>query len=121
MKKLAWLRAILISLTLERLYMAANLKILAALFAMVVACAEIASAADAPKASAHEDRGVVERIGEAAENVGKKIEQTVTGIVNKFEEQRVGERLGETIKNVATRTGEELERVANKIEEKFSK
>jgi hypothetical protein len=121
MKKLVWFRDIMAPLTPERLYMAANVKILAGLFAMVVACAETASAADAPKASTHEDRGVAERIGEAAENVGKKIEQAVTEVVNKFEEQRVGQRLEGTIKNVATRTSEELERVANKIEEKFSK
>jgi hypothetical protein len=108
-------------MTRERLYMAANVKILAGLFPMVVTCAETASAADAPKASTHEDRGVAERLSEAAENVGKKIERAVTGVLNKFEEQRVGARLGETIKNVATRTGEELERVANKIKEKFSK
>jgi hypothetical protein len=121
MKKLVWFRDVLIWLTLEMPYMAANVKMLAGLYAMVVACAETASAADAPKASTHEDRGVAERIGEAAEDVGKKVEQTVTEVVKKVEEQRVGERLGETIKNVATRTAEELECVANKIEEKFSK
>jgi hypothetical protein len=121
MKKLVCFRDVLIWLTLEMPYMAANAKMLAGLFAMVVVCAETASAADAPKASTHEDRGVAERIGEAAENAGKKIEQAVTGVVKQFEDQRVGERLGETIKNAATKTGEELERVANKIEEKFSK
>lgn len=114
MKKLVWFRAILILPTRERPYVTANLKILAWLIAMVVACVKTAYAADVPKVSAHEERGIAERISEAAENMGKKIEQAVNGVVKKLEEQRVGERLGETIKNVATRTGEELERVAKK-------
>jgi hypothetical protein len=101
--------------------MVANLKILAWLFAMVVACVKTAYAADVPKPSAHEKCGVAERVGEAAENLSKKIEQAVNGVVKKLEEQRVGERFGETIKNVATRTGEELERAEKKIEGKFSK
>ena len=101
--------------------MATKWKKLVGLFAMMAACIESVSAAEAPKASRGEDRGVVERFGEAAENVGKKIEEAVTGVATKFEEQRVGERLGETIKNAATRTGEELERVGKTIEDKFSK
>jgi hypothetical protein len=121
MKKLVWFRAILILPTRERRYVTAILKILVGLFVLVVAGAETAFAADAPKPSAHENRGVAERVGEAAENLSKKIEQAVNGVVKKFEEQRVGERFRETIENVATRTGEELERVGKKIEDKFSK
>ena len=100
---------------------AAKWKMLAGMFAMMVVCVDPASAAEALKASAHENRGAAERLSEAAENVGKKIEEAVTGVAKKFEEQRVGERLGETIKNAATKTGEELERVGKKIEDKFSK
>jgi hypothetical protein len=88
---------------------------------MVVECGEAASAADSPKPSARKDRSSVERIGEAAENVGKKIEQAVTVVVKNVEEQRVGERLQATIKNAATKTGKKLERVGKKIKEKFSK
>lgn len=95
-------------------------KTLAAAFAIVV-CAGSADAAEAPKASEKEDRGVVKKIEETAHNVGKRIEEGVTGTVKTFEEQRVGERLGETIKNAATKTGEELERVGKKIESTFSK
>jgi formiminotetrahydrofolate cyclodeaminase len=101
--------------------MAAPWKVLAGMIALIVICVEPAYAAEAPKASTREDRSAVERIGEAAENVGKKIEKAVTGVVKKVEEQRVGERLRETIKNAATRIGEELERIGKKIEEKFSK
>lgn len=104
-----------------RVLVAAKWNVLAGIFAMMVVCVDPASAAEAPKASAHENRGVMERLGEAAENVGKKIEEAVTGVAKKFEEQRVGERLGETIKNAATKTGEELERVGKQIEDKFSK
>lgn len=96
-------------------------KMIAAVFTILMACGEPASAAESPNPSAHEDRGIAERMGEAAENVGKKIEQAVTGVVKKVEEQRVGERLQTTIKTAATKTGEELERVGKKIEEKFSK
>lgn len=96
-------------------------KMITDVFAMAVACGEAASAADSPKPSAREDLSVAEQIGEAAENVGKKIEQAVTGVVKKVEEQRVGERLQATIKSAATKTGEELERVGKKIEKKFSK
>jgi ribosome-binding protein aMBF1 (putative translation factor) len=109
------------SLTLREVYVAGNWKMRACIFAMVMACVEPASAAGAPIPSARENRGVAERIGEAAENVGKKIEKTVTGIVKKLEEPRVGERLGETIKNAARKTGVELERLGKKIEDKFSK
>jgi ribosome-binding protein aMBF1 (putative translation factor) len=96
-------------------------KMLVCIFAMVMVCVEPASAAGAPIPSPREDRGVAERIGEAAENVGKKIEQAVTGIMKKVEEQRVGERLGETIKNAARKTGVELERLSKRIEDKFLK
>lgn len=101
--------------------MAAKGKMFAGTFALMVVCVEPPSAADPPKASAREDRGIAERIREAAQNVGKKIEQAVTGVAKKFEEQRMGERLRETITNAATRTGEELERLGKKIEDKFSK
>ena len=91
------------------------------IFALMVACIEPVWGAEAPKASAREDRGITERIREAAENVGKKIDQAVTSAAKKFEEQRVGEQLRDTVKNAATRTGEELERIGKKIEDKFSK
>ena len=120
-RKLVWFRGILKLLELRERDVAGNWKMLAGVFAIVVACGEPVSAADSPKPSMREDRGVAERIGEAAENVGKKIEQAVSGVVKKVEEQRVGERLQRTIKNAATKTGEELERVGKKIEEKFSK
>jgi hypothetical protein len=105
---------------LRERYMTEKWKMIPTVFAMVVACGEAAPAADSPKPSAHEDRGIAERIGEAAENAGKKIEQAVTGVVKKVEEQRMGERLQATIESAATKTGEELERVGKKIEEKFS-
>ena len=120
-RKLVWFRGIVKLLELRERDVAEKWKMLAAVFAMVVECGEAASAADSPKPSAREDRSAVERIGEAAENVGKKIEQAVTVVVKKVEEQRVGERLQATIKNAATKTGEELERVGKKIKEKFSK
>lgn len=101
--------------------MSGKSKMLASMFALMVACVEPACADEAPKTSAHEDRGVAEQIREAAENVGKKIDQAVTAAAKKFEEQRVGERLRETIKNAATRTGEELKRIGKKIKDKFSK
>lgn len=101
--------------------MAGKWKMLACIFAMVMACVEPASAAGAPIPLAREDRGLAERISEVAENVGKKIERAVTGIVKKLEEQRVGERLGETIKNAARKTGIELERLGKRIEDKFSR
>ena len=69
--------------------MAAKWNVLAGMFAMIVVCVDSASAAEAPKAPAHENRGVAERLSDAAENVGKKIEEAVTGVAKKFEEQRV--------------------------------
>lgn len=101
--------------------MTAKWNMLPGTLAMIIACVLPASAAERPKTAGREDRGVAERLGEAAENVGKKIEQAVTAVVKQFEEQRAGERLGETIKNTATKTGEELDRLEKKIEEKFSK
>jgi hypothetical protein len=101
--------------------MTAPWKMLAGMIALIVVCVEPAYAAEAPKASTREDCGIAERIREAADNVGKKIDHAVTGAATKFEEQRVGERLRETIKNAATRTGEELERIGKRIEDKFSK
>jgi len=50
----------------------------------------------------------------------KKIDEAVTELVKKFEEQRAGERLREKMKNAATKTGEELERVGKEIRDKFS-
>jgi len=99
---------------------AAKWNILALMFIMVLVCFEPAVAAEAPKASAREDRGIGDRLGEAAQNMGKKIDHAVTELVKKFEEQRVGERLREKMKNAATKTGEELERVGKEIKDKFS-
>jgi formate-dependent nitrite reductase cytochrome c552 subunit len=106
---------------LRERYMSEKWKMIAAMFAMVLMCGEPVSADDSPKRSAHEDRSVAVRIGEALENVGKRIEQAVTGVMKKVKEQRVGERLQATIKSAATKTGEELERVGKMIEENFSK
>jgi hypothetical protein len=119
-RKLVWFRGIVKLLELRERDVAGNWKLLAGVFAMVVACGESASAAESLQPSARQDRGVAERIGETVENVGKKIEQAVTGVVKKVEAQRVGEQLGKTLKSAATKTGEELERVGKKLEEKFS-
>jgi phage-related protein len=108
-------------LKFRRLSVAEKWKMLAGIFVAMMVCVESASAAETSKTSAREDHGVAERLGEAAENVGKKIEQAVTGVAKQFEEQRVGERFVETIKKAGTKTGEELERVGKKIEDAFSK
>lgn len=100
--------------------MAGKWTMLAGVFVTMVACGELVYAAESPKPSAREDHGIAERIDEAAETVGKNIDQAVTAIVKQLEEHRVGERLGETLKNAATKTGEALERVGKQIEDKFS-
>lgn len=100
--------------------MAAKWNILAVMFILMVMCLEPAVAAETPKASAREDRGIGERLGETAQNMEKKIDQAVIELVKKFEEQRVGERLREKMKNAVTKTGEELERVGKEIKDKFS-
>jgi len=107
-------------LKLGRSSVAAKWNILALMFIIVVVCLEPAIAVEAPKASAQDDRGIGERLGEAAQNMEKKIDEAVTELVKKFEEQRAGERLREKMKNAATKTGEELERVGKEIRDKFS-
>ena len=95
---------------------AAKWNILALMFIIVVVYLEPAIAAEAPKASAQDDRGIGERLGEAAQNMEKKIDEAVTELVKKFEEQRLREKM----KNAATKTGEELERLGKEIRDKFS-
>ena len=101
--------------------MSAKSIIFAGVFLATVVWVESAPIAETSRTSVREDRGVAERLGEAAENVRKKVEQAVNGVANKFEEQRVGERFVEKIKNAGTKTAEELERLGKKIEDAFSK
>jgi len=91
------------------------------IFAIALLCLDPASAADPPKRPAREDQSVTERILEATQNLGKKIDQAVARAQKQFEEQRTRERLREKIKNAATRTSEELERIGKRIKDKFSK
>jgi len=94
---------------------------LAGMFIRLVVCLEPTVAAEAPKGSARENRGIAEQLGEAAQKMEKKFNQAVTELEKKFEEQRMGERLREKMKDAATKTGEELERVGKEIKDKFSK
>jgi hypothetical protein len=88
---------------------------------VIVTSSGFAGAADTPPDSEKGPPGIVNKFEEAGRNVGKRVEEAVTGTVKKFEDQRVAERLADNIKKAAEKTGEEFERTGKRIQEKFSK
>ena len=87
------------------------------LLAIGVSRGECLFAADS---TSSEGPGVVERVGETAKKVGKKIEEGVTKAVKKIEEKHVVDKVEQKLKKAADKTAEGFEKAGKKIEQKLS-
>lgn len=64
--------------------------------------------------------GVVERVGETAKKVGKKIEEGFTKAAKKIEEKHVVDKVEQKLKKAADKTAEGFEKAEKKINQKLS-
>ena len=86
------------------------------MFAMGAGRGAILFAADS---TSSEGPGVVERVGETAKKVGKKIEEGVTKAAKKIEEKHVVDKVEQKLKKAADKTVEGFEKAGKKIEQKL--
>lgn len=70
---------------------------------------------------AAKDPSVLERIGNTAKKVGKKIEQGFTKAGKKLEQKNVGEKVERKLKKAARKTAEGFKKAGNKIDQKLSR
>jgi hypothetical protein len=74
----------------------------------------------AAESTSSREPGVVERVGETAKKIGKKIEEGVTKAAKKIEEKHVVDKVEQKLKKAAEKTAEGFEKAGKKIEQKLS-
>lgn len=66
------------------------------------------------------DKGVVEKAGEAAKKIGKKIEEGFNKTAKKIEDKHVPEKVERKLKKAADKTAEGFEKAERKIKQKLA-
>jgi hypothetical protein len=66
------------------------------------------------------DKGVVEKAGEAAKKIGKKIEEGFKKTAKKIEDKHVPEKVEKKLKKAADKTAEGFEKAERKIKQKLA-
>lgn len=67
------------------------------------------------------DPSVLERIGNTAKKVGKKIEQGFTKAGTKLKRKKVGEKIEQKLNKAVTKTGEGFKKAGRKLDQKLNR